>query len=122
MTTTSSIFGHKIKYPKDLLITKILQKAFMDGDIKFVDDGKPYDGDLSVFKEKRACPRCGELMRKDGQDPCIANLPGVVSACCGHGGNTGYILFENGVCISGVFTVEYDVEMAKKSKEIYHGK
>jgi hypothetical protein len=37
-------------------------------------------------------------------DPCIAGLPGVIAACCGHGRESGgYILFENGlrVALSG---------------------
>jgi hypothetical protein len=34
-------------------------------------------------------------------DPCIAGLPGVIYACCGHGGKFGgYILFENGLRVS----------------------
>lgn len=31
-----------------------------------------------------------------GHDPCIANLPGVAYACCGHGAEPGYIHFYNG--------------------------
>lgn len=34
----------------------------------------------------RFCPRCAQRPTEDGHDPCIANLPGVRNACCGHGG------------------------------------
>jgi hypothetical protein len=33
----------------------------------------------------RRCTACGERPTPDGHDPCIANLPGVRNACCGHG-------------------------------------
>jgi hypothetical protein len=42
------------------------------------------------------CVKCGKPRTKEGHDPCIANLPGVKYACCGHGREDGYICFENG--------------------------
>jgi hypothetical protein len=41
-------------------------------------------------------------------DPCIAGLPGVKYACCGHGASEGYIFFENGIAIrfSGAEAIE----------------
>lgn len=44
---------------------------------------------------KRRCPKCGELERDDGQDPCIADLPGITGACCGHGTEEPYILLND---------------------------
>jgi hypothetical protein len=32
-------------------------------------------------------------------DPCIANLPGIRFACCGHGTGEGYLYFENGIIV-----------------------
>jgi hypothetical protein len=52
------------------------------------------------------CPRCGRKETSESHDPCIANLPGVLNACCGHGKEEGYIMFENGIIIRGNFTVE----------------
>jgi hypothetical protein len=49
------------------------------------------------------CKRCGLVRTSERHDPCIANLPGVVFACCGHGENLGYVVFENGVVIRGHF-------------------
>ena len=51
----------------------------------------------------RPCPKCGGLPTKDGHDPCIANLPSVKNACCGHGQENGYVSFENGQTIRGKF-------------------
>lgn len=50
------------------------------------------------------CPECHLTRGVDRCDPCIGKLPGVLFACCGHGGNTpensqGYIYFENGTTV-----------------------
>lgn len=52
---------------------------------------------------ERNCIKCGLLPTPQGHDPCIANLPGVASACCGHGvaEKSAYVLFENGVIFRG---------------------
>ena len=51
------------------------------------------------------CPRCGCTNKQDNPDGCLGLLPGVVSACCGHGVEEGYIIFENGVELRGIFNV-----------------
>lgn len=51
------------------------------------------------------CKLCGKRRPKNGHDPCIKNLPGVIFACCGHS-KEGYIMFENGVTIRGKFKVD----------------
>ena len=33
----------------------------------------------------RPCPRCKRTPTADGHDACLGKLPGVSSACCGHG-------------------------------------
>lgn len=54
-----------------------------------------------------ACAQCGENPTKEGHDACLQNLPGVKNACCGHGVHQGYIHFEDGRIIRGIFvTVE----------------
>lgn len=57
-----------------------------------------------------ACTRCGNLPTKKGHDWCLRNMPGVLHACCGHGEQDGYIMFQNGVTIKGPFTVEQGIE------------
>lgn len=50
------------------------------------------------------CVACGAAgPTSEGHDPCIANLPGVDFACCGHGKQPGYIAFANGTVIRGDF-------------------
>lgn len=49
------------------------------------------------------CPHC-YMTRTNEVDPCLGRLPGVLYACCGHGGKTscwpsGYIYFENGMTL-----------------------
>lgn len=43
------------------------------------------DGAAVDFACPRACVGCGAHVKNGEQDPCIANLPGTVQACCGHG-------------------------------------
>ena len=46
---------------------------------------------------EKDCGRCGEPFSADGHDPCIANLPGVRNACCGHGSDAeAYVQFDDG--------------------------
>ena len=61
---------------------------------------KPGDYELWL-RGRRACENCGKRRTKDGHDPCIANLPGVLFACCGHGRRDGYVHFENGMTLRG---------------------
>lgn len=72
------------------------------------------------------CPECHLTRGPDRCDPCIGKLPGVLFACCGHGGQTvyqGYLLFENGVRIgfSGPIMVDRstdeDLQRSKDLKE-----
>ena len=65
--STSHSFGHPIYYD------------WNEKEWKYQDNGKQIDS------EKRACPRCNQFQTENGHDPCIANLPGIKSACCGHG-------------------------------------
>ena len=81
------IMGHEVYTSEDLLTHRNNRGQFIN----------PY---------KLKCRKCGKVANKDGQDPCIANLPGVTDACCGHGRHEGYIVFENGVKIIGFFEVE----------------
>src|SRR5262249_18041864 len=42
---------------------------------------------------ERPCVQCGMVATPDGPDPCLGMLPGVVSACCGHGVEEPYLKF-----------------------------
>lgn len=54
------------------------------------------------WPDGRVCEECGERpteQLRGGVDPCLGVLPGVISACCGHGVGRGFILFENGTMV-----------------------
>lgn len=63
------------------------------------------DNTLVPDNPQRPCVKCDKLPTKDSHDFCIQNLPGVVNACCGHGVEDGYIIFENGIDIRGKFKI-----------------
>ncbi len=69
------------------------------------------DTDAFPTKEKeqiRKCPKCDMLPTNDGHDPCIANLPNVKFACCGHGVDQAYVAFTNGTpVIRGEEAIEH---------------
>lgn len=52
------------------------------------------------------CRKCKQERTRKRHDPCIADLPGVEYACCGHGATPGYIAFTDGRVIRGYFEVE----------------
>ncbi len=79
----------------------------------WADTGEPTIG------EDRSCGRCGKDETEEGHDACIAKLPGVVNACCGHGQNEGYISFEDGRVIYMNITGRWD--KGKEYEEINKG-
>ncbi len=81
MTATSHYQGHGIYF----------DKAW-----HYVDD------DTTVKDSIRPCGKCDKLATADGHDSCIANLPGVRNACCGHGdASAAYIEFDDLSIIRG---------------------
>lgn len=78
MTAKSYEKGHEMNYNSE------------DSYWYFVDNGEHVEG------SNRPCKRCGELATENGHDACLANLPGVMNACCGHGDGRGYIMFNDG--------------------------
>ncbi|MEK6829008.1 MAG: hypothetical protein AABY15_02695 [Nanoarchaeota archaeon] len=68
---------------------------FSEGKWYFDLTNKPYSNEEA---KKLTCLKCGEKATEEGHDPCIANLPDVKFACCGHGARDfadPYIVFEN---------------------------
>jgi len=62
--------------------------------------------DGTSIKKERPCIRCGKQATKEGHDNCIANLPGVKYACCGHGVEDGYVKLYDGKIIT--FNTNYN--------------
>jgi len=64
MTATAHDRGHPI---------------YWDGaDWRYSDTGR-------IINHKRPCVRCGRPPTPEGYDACLGFIPGVSSACCGHG-------------------------------------
>jgi len=71
-------------------------KVYALQDSKGVYSDWRYTDGSKIKKEERPCTRCGTPATKDRHDHCIANLPGVEYACCGHGKEDGYVKLYNG--------------------------
>lgn len=60
-------------------------------------------GELVSESPKRACAACNQFETADGMDPCLGKLPGVWSACCGHGiPEVAFVMFDDDTEIRGV--------------------
>lgn len=59
--------------------------------------------DWHALKDGAVCTHCNRPRTATGQDPCIAGLPGVEFACCGHGEWPGYVMFKDGRVLRGFF-------------------
>jgi len=57
---------------------------------------RPRGGDIPKQWEGGKCVKCKRSRTKEGHDPCAADLPGVISFCCGHGDVGGHITFRDG--------------------------
>jgi len=49
----------------------------------------------AVTYDSRPCFYCGMYPTKEGFDPCLGLLSGVIAACCGHGVMDGYIIYND---------------------------
>jgi len=85
-------------------------KGHIIGDVRFADNKTP-------ISMKRRCPKCSHYPTEEGHDPCIAGLPGVEYACCGHGTDKGYIKFNNGIVIRGDFMIYQNDTLRTKNDE-----
>jgi hypothetical protein len=79
--------GHELRYDEDV------EKWRYADDLSLVEDGE------------RPCATCGEMPTALDHDACIANLPGVSFACCGHGVSDKewypYVSLDNGRSLYG---------------------
>ena len=84
----------------------------------YEEDGYWYyaDNDESIEDNPRPCPKCNQYPTKESHDPCIANLPGVKAACCGHGIRSAYVMFTNGVTLQGEKFYLNSIELGKISE------
>lgn len=77
--------------------------SYDDGTHWFYDDhtlcSKITDNPNKNCWNPRPCPRCKGIPLLTGEDACLRHIEDVYSACCGHGGEYGFIAFNNGVII-----------------------
>jgi hypothetical protein len=87
-----------------------------NGEFVWADTGEPYE---TSYSAGRPCAKCERPPTKEGFDACLRRLPGVVAACCGHGKDEGYLLFENGVAITLPVNpiIEFRPEVAKNARK-----
>lgn len=64
-----------------------------EADVACYMDGTPLPDNPA---DERPCIKCGQSPTPEGYDACLGHIPGVFSACCGHGVENGYILWQAG--------------------------
>ena len=69
----------------------------------FINGVQLYADDLSPAHVLRPCKRCNQFPTPEGYAHCLGKLPGVSSACCGHGVEKPYAMFYEG-CTEGAKT------------------
>jgi hypothetical protein len=86
--TACEVANYHFGYPT--YIARVSKKYPFDN-YRFMDTGG------SICEEDRPCPKCHQHRTAEGHDPCIANLPDVQNACCGHGRvGDAYVMFTTG--------------------------
>jgi hypothetical protein len=68
---------------------------------RYVDDLTKTPQDSENTGVERPCPACHRLSEPNGPDACLGWLPGVISACCGHGVEIPSVVLETGVQLTG---------------------
>ena len=62
--------------------------------IIFINNEWVYEDTNELLSDIRPCKRCGKSPTFEGYDACIGYVANVVSACCGHGEEVGYVIYE----------------------------
>lgn len=74
--STSHTRGHKIYFDWSMMIWL------------YCDNDEP-------ISTERPCKRCRKFPTPGGYDACLGYINGAVSACCGHGVDREFIIYEN---------------------------
>ena len=53
-----------------------------------------YVDNNAIENDYRPCKRCGRTPTQEGYDACLGHIDGVKSACCGHGVEEPYIVYD----------------------------
>lgn len=54
-----------------------------------------YSDNNEKINPNRPCKKCGCIPTKEGHDACLGHIEGVKSACCGHGVQEPFIIYDN---------------------------
>lgn len=78
--------------------------AYNNGNKIYYDESdckwKYYEDDTIVNNDNmKKCPVCNSQQTKEGYDACLGHLEGVMFACCGHGVQNPYAIFNDGTYI-----------------------
>ena len=76
-----------------------------------VDSSVPYGG--------IACVACALWPSEEGHDPCIASLPGVRNACCGHGTGLPYVEFLDGTTLRGQEALDHFASQGRDAPALH---
>lgn len=85
---------------KDVACMKMGGRAFIRGHLIRFDEETwqwiyPDTKKVICNKNERPCVRCGRIATIEGHDACIGTLfREVISACCGHGVESPYIIYK----------------------------
>lgn len=99
--------------------------AYIDGEWRYEDTGEP----VATTYKSRSCGHCGRPPTPEGHDGCLGTLPGVMNACCGHGGTSeAYVQFTDGHSIRGrqaqqmIPLLKMNRDFVRAQKRLYGGK
>ncbi len=98
MTATGRIYGHDVYWDTEARV------------YRWSDTDEPAGRDWGG--EDRPCPQCRRLPTAEGHDACLGTIPGVHSACCGHGRETGTIYWGPSMCKTALLSLR---ELSGKS-------
>ena len=79
------------------------------GKLRYLDTGNYVEDE-----GERPCKLCNRMPTDKGHDVCIANLPGVDYACCGHGDTTlAYVKFSDGKVVRGLESLKQMIRLKR---------
>lgn len=84
---------------------------------RYADNDEIY---ISDGKHERPCKRCGKMCTEEGHDACLGTIPGVYSACCGHGVGDPFVMTDGGIIseIRGMYTDKFRCNYYEKNKPV----
>ena len=95
--------------------------TYIRGHLVIYDEDKEkwvYAADRVSIEMPRPCVRCGRFPTIEGYDACLGYIPGVKSACCGHGVEPPYLVTNEGRELRGEEARRYLHEHQKEEEKM----